>query len=88
MTAQDSLEYVAVMEIFAKKGESLTITVPGMHCENCERRVKAILETVPGVASVKPSAAKRSVVVGLDPTEPAEEQTLRDELAAGGYPPE
>lgn len=76
------------MGIFTKKSESLTIKVPGMHCANCERRVKAILESVPGVSSVKPDAATRSVAVGLDAGEPANEQTLRDELAAGGYPPE
>ncbi len=76
------------MGLFKKKGETLTIDVPGMHCANCERRVKVILESVPGVSSVKPDAASRSVVVGLDATKPANEQTLRDELAAGGYPPE
>ncbi len=76
------------MGIFAKKGASVTLQVPGMHCANCERRVKAILESVPGVSTVKPDSARHSVVVGLDAGDPADEQTLRDELAAGGYPPE
>ena len=68
------------------KVSTLTIDVPGMHCANCERRVKVILESVPGVASVDPSAAERKVVVGLDPAAPADERTIRDGLAAGGYP--
>jgi copper chaperone CopZ len=68
-------------------GMTLTLEIPGMHCGNCERRVKAILESVPGVASAEPSAAARTVVIGLDPASPADELTIRDELAAGGYPP-
>jgi copper chaperone CopZ len=74
------------MGIFGKKKNSLTFTVPEMHCENCERRVKVVLESVPGVASVTPSAEKGTVVVGLDASAPADEQTIRAELEAGGYP--
>jgi copper chaperone CopZ len=74
------------MGIFGKKTATLTLEVPDMHCENCERRVKVILESVPGVASVTPNAKKGNVVVGLDASAPAAEQTIRDELAAGGYP--
>ena len=74
------------MSTHQDKVASLTLEIPGMHCDNCERRVKAILESVPGVASVEPSAPEKKVVVGLDPTSPADERTIRDELAAGGYP--
>ena len=75
------------MGIFGKQKNTLTLEVPDMHCGNCERRIKVILESVPGVASATPSAEKGTVVVGLDPKTPADEQTIRDELAAGGYPP-
>ena len=74
------------MGLFGKKFDSLTLEVPDMHCENCERRVKVILESVPGVASVNASAKRGTVVVGLDANAPAGEQKVRDELAAGGYP--
>mgnify|MGYP006303806829 CR=1 FL=1 len=74
------------MAIFGAKKNTLTLDVPDMHCPNCEKRVKVILESVPGVASVKPSAADGNVVVGLDKKSPADEQTLRAELEAGGYP--
>lgn len=75
------------MGIFGRKNNSLTLEVPDMHCENCERRVRVILESVPGVASATPSAEQGTVVVGLDPNAPADEQTIRSELTAGGYPP-
>lgn len=74
------------MGILGKKPSTLTVEVPGMHCGNCERRVQVILESVPGIASVKPTAADRKVVIRLDPDAPASEQTIREELAAGGYP--
>ncbi|MFW5826082.1 MAG: heavy-metal-associated domain-containing protein [bacterium] len=74
------------MGIFGRKQNALTLEVPGMHCGHCEQRVKVILESVPGVASVKPSAEKGNVVVGLDSGSPADEQTIRAELEAGGYP--
>jgi len=74
------------MGIFGTKKNSLTLEVPDMHCENCERRVKVILESITGVASVTPSAKKGNVVVGLEPNAPADEQKIREELAAGGYP--
>jgi copper chaperone CopZ len=76
------------MGIFGKKKNSLTLKVPGMHCANCERRVKVILESVPGVVSATPDADAGTVVVGMDANAPASEQTIRDELAAGGYPTE
>lgn len=74
------------MGIFGTKKNALTLEVPDMHCDHCEQRVKAILESVPGVVSVKPSASRGNVVVGLDARTPADEQTIRAELEAGGYP--
>lgn len=74
------------MGIFTTKKNTLTLVVPDMHCGHCEQRVRVILESVPGVASVKPSASKGNVVVGLDADAPADEQTIRAELEAGGYP--
>ena len=73
------------MSTFDTKATTLTLDVPGMHCANCEKRVSAILESIPGVASVAPSSERGNVVIGLDASSPASEQTVRDELAAGGY---
>ena len=74
------------MGIFGKNKNSLTFEVPDMHCAHCEKRVQVILESVPGVVSVTPSAEKGTVVVGLDAGSPADEQSIRSELESGGYP--
>ena len=77
------------MGLFSKqKNVDLTLRIPDMHCENCERRVRTILEGVPGVASVKPDAGKHTVAIGLKSESPATEEAIRKELEAGGYPAE
>lgn len=68
------------------KKNSLTLRVPGMHCENCERRVTLILTELPGVASVKASSRTGTVKVELDKASPADETVIREKLDAGGYP--
>jgi len=45
--------------------ETLTYTVPGMHCDHCERAVTEEVSAVPGVESVAVDLeSKRVVVVG------------------------
>lgn len=74
------------MGILKKNGPSVTFNVTTMHCENCERRVKVALESVPGVRSAAPDRSKGVVVVSLDARSPADEATIRKELEAVGYP--
>ncbi|TVQ27504.1 MAG: heavy-metal-associated domain-containing protein [Spirochaetaceae bacterium] len=61
-------------------------TVPGMHCAHCEGKVTVILESVPGVESVAVNLPDKSVRVGIASDAAVTEDTLRSELAAGGYP--
>lgn len=65
---------------------SFEFTVPGMHCAHCEGKVTVILESVPGVESVAVDLTNKTVRVGTGADAVVTEDTLRSELAAGGYP--
>lgn len=57
-------------------------SVPGMHCEHCERAVAEELGAVPGVDRVAVDLAAKTVVVGgigLD------DARLREAIAEAGY---
>jgi copper chaperone len=63
-------------------GETLTYTVPAMHCVHCERAVKEELSAVAGVASVDVDLATKLVVVRgqqLDDT------AVRSAIEEAGY---
>jgi copper chaperone CopZ len=77
-----------MMGIFRKKhsGEELAFHVPDMHCENCERRVRSLVEALPGIHSVEPKASSGSLTVTLDAGSTTDENAIREALAAGGYP--
>ena len=62
--------------------ETITYTVPGMHCGHCERAVSAELEQVAGVASVDVDLETKLVTVsgsGLD------DAPLRAAIEEAGY---
>ncbi len=62
--------------------ETLTYTVPGMHCGHCERAVADELSTVAGVESVEVDLETKRVVVagsGLD------DAALRAAIDEAGY---
>jgi copper chaperone len=62
--------------------ETLTLTVPGMHCGHCEASVKEEVSVVPGVESVVVDLDAKLVTVsgeGLD------EGALRAAVAEAGY---
>lgn len=74
-----------------KRSESLTLSIPGINCGHCEKKVEAALSAVDGVKKVRADAQKKSAVVDLkagtvltDETK-AEMQRL---LAEAGYPVE
>ena len=76
-----------MMGIFRKRESrpALILKVPSMHCGNCERHVKALLDALPGVRESVPSSADGVVTVVLSSREPADEKAIRDALADGGY---
>lgn len=43
--------------------ESRSFTVPGMHCDHCERAVREEVALVPGVAAVAVDLATKQVTV-------------------------
>jgi copper chaperone len=62
--------------------ETLTYTVPGMHCDHCMASVSEELEAVPGVESIEVYLETKLVVVqgeGLDDAQ------LRAAIDEAGY---
>ena len=57
-------------------------TVPGMHCDHCERAIEDELSAVPGVESVEVDLpTKRVIVVGSD----LDDAALRAAIDEAGY---
>ncbi len=62
--------------------ETLTYSVPGMHCDHCKRAVTEEVSAVAGVESVEVDlATKRVVVVGSE----LDDATLRAAIDEAGY---
>ena len=62
--------------------ETITYTVPGMHCEHCKGSVREELQTVAGVKSVEVDLETKLAVVqgeGLD------DERLRASIDEAGY---
>ena len=78
------------MRLFRRRENRPTIIlkVPSMHCGNCEKRVKALLDALPGVRENIPNSADGVVTVVLNDQRPSDEAAIRAALAAGGYPAE
>ena len=68
-----------------KENETMekTITINGMMCMHCEKRVREALEKVPGVAAAVTSHEKNNAVLTL--TEDVPEEALRKAVVDAGY---
>jgi copper chaperone len=62
--------------------ETLTLTVPGMHCGHCEASVKEEVSVVPGVESVVVDLDLKLVTVS---GEALDEVALRAAVEVAGY---
>lgn len=62
-----------------------TLSVPGIDCAGCARRVKAALVQVAGVESARVSVTQRTVTLRYD-AEQASLRLLEAALSASGYP--
>lgn len=62
--------------------ETLTLTVPGMHCGHCEASVKEEVSVVPGVESVVVDLESKLVTVS---GEELDEAALRAAVEEAGY---
>jgi len=65
---------------------TITFTVPAMHCNHCTHTVSMELSDLEGVSKVDANLETKLVTVEFD--EPASEQELRDTLAEINYPAE
>jgi uncharacterized protein len=64
---------------------SLTLPITGMTCASCEKRVRKALRTVPGVQSVRVSAARGTATVRGDA--PLDRELLDAAVRSAGYEP-
>lgn len=64
----------------------IDIPVQGMHCEGCERAVRASLTQLDGVRDAKAAHQAGRVRVSFDP-ERVDEQRLRAQIEEAGYTP-
>ncbi len=65
--------------------ETMTVTVPDISCEHCQRAIEGAVGALPGVESVRVDVPSKTVQVRYDPariSRPQIETTLDDE----GYP--
>jgi copper chaperone len=62
--------------------ETLTYTVPGMHCDHCTASVSEELEAVPGVESIEVDLETKLVVVQ---GEVLDDARLRAAIDEAGY---
>jgi Cu+-exporting ATPase len=61
-----------------------TLTVTGMTCGSCKRRVENALTAVPGVADARVDVAGSAAVVAYDPATVTPERLI-DAVRAAGY---
>ena len=62
--------------------ETITYTVPGMHCGHCEQAVKSEVGAVPGVESIDVDLTSKVVVVR---GEELDDTALRAAIDEAGY---
>ncbi len=65
--------------------QTVTLSVPSMHCEMCPVTVKHALSAVSGVSKVDVSLEKKDVVVTFDDTK-TNVQALTKATTDAGYP--
>lgn len=69
------------------KMETIEITVDGMSCAHCEKRVATALLRLDGVKEAKASAGERTVTVTFDADSLGVER-LREAILGCGYTPQ
>ena len=47
---------------------TMTISVPGIHCDHCQHSIEGALAHLPGVASARVDISARTVTVEVDET--------------------
>ena len=65
---------------------TVTYTVPAIHCGNCTHTIELEVGELQGVQSVKADEATRQVVISFD--DPASEEDIKSLLAEINYPAE
>jgi Cu+-exporting ATPase len=73
----------------ARAGEPspTTITVEGMHCMGCAKKMAARLYEVPGVAGVQANVSASTLTVASKPAQAPSPRALWDAVERAGYQP-
>lgn len=64
-----------------------TITVEGMHCMGCAKKISAKLYEVPGVATVQANVPASAVTIASKPEAPPSPRALWEAVERSGYKP-
>ena len=65
--------------------EIITVTAPGISCEQCKRAIEGAVGALPGVQSVHVAVQSKTVQVSYDPAQVAR-ATIEATLDEEGYP--
>jgi copper ion binding protein len=65
--------------------ETMTVTVPNISCEHCQRAIEGAVGALPGVQSVHVEVPSKTVQVSYDPAHVSRE-TIAAMLDEEGYP--
>lgn len=64
-----------------------TITIEGMHCMGCAKKIAARLYEVPGVATVQANVPASAVTIGAKPETTPSPRALWEAVERSGYKP-
>jgi Cu+-exporting ATPase len=76
-----------VIEARAAESASTTVTVEGMHCPGCAKKIAARLNEVSGVASVKADVAASTLTVGAKVGQTPSPRSMWEAVEKAGYKP-
>ena len=65
--------------------QTISVTVPNISCEHCQRAIEGAIGALPGVQSVRVELTAKSVQVSYDPSQVTRE-TIEATLDDEGYP--
>lgn len=65
--------------------QTVTLNIPGMHCENCVQKVTKVVNATHGIQTVQVDLGTKTVQLVYDPEELLMAE-LETKLAENGYP--
>lgn len=79
--------FVAGSSALAAEPVTTNISVEGMHCPSCAKKIVAKLKAVPGVAEVKVNVKEELLTVSTKPKQKPSPRALWEAIERAGYKP-